>query len=317
MWSSGRPVGTPDCRDGGRGPAAHAGRPSAHLLRPLPQSKAAQWRSAGRCCATKRNSAYMRDTGDPTTAEGGQIEWGYEEHHPRLHPRDLLEKEQARQSPSQRDLAASAGPSPWSGRWSGRRSSASSATTRAIPSTARPQTTTDGGPSMGESQKVRGLWYAVGIWVKDGPGMGKLIADWMTDGRTAIDHSRMTTPASPLPAPGEVHRGAVHRDSDLQSAGASASRLRAAVYSPLTVLRAGEGARRHHGARGLGARLRLRGERAPAGQVRRPHPGARERVGQPPLLAVSNAEHLDSENCGIINLSHFYICDIEDPAMSR
>ncbi len=51
------------------------------------------------------------------------------------------------------------------------------------------QTTTDGGPSMGESQKVRGLWYAVGIWVKDGPGMGKLIADWMTDGRTAIDHA--------------------------------------------------------------------------------------------------------------------------------
>ena len=25
------------------------------------------------------NSAYMRDTGDPTTAEGGMIEWGYYE----------------------------------------------------------------------------------------------------------------------------------------------------------------------------------------------------------------------------------------------
>jgi glycine/D-amino acid oxidase-like deaminating enzyme len=52
------------------------------------------------------NSAYMRDTGDPTTAEGGMIEWGYyEEKNPRLvHPRDLLEKEQARLSPSQRDL---------------------------------------------------------------------------------------------------------------------------------------------------------------------------------------------------------------------
>ena len=34
------------------------------------------------------NSAYMRDTGDPKTPEGGQIEWGYyEEHEPRLvHP---------------------------------------------------------------------------------------------------------------------------------------------------------------------------------------------------------------------------------------
>ncbi|OWK21642.1 hypothetical protein AJ88_18170 [Mesorhizobium amorphae CCBAU 01583] len=52
------------------------------------------------------NSAYMRDTGDPKTAEGGQIEWGYyEETNPRLcHPRDLLEKDQARLSPSQRDL---------------------------------------------------------------------------------------------------------------------------------------------------------------------------------------------------------------------
>ena len=48
------------------------------------------------------NSAYLRDTGDPTTAEGGQIEWGYyEEKDPRLvHPRDLLEKEEARLSPS-------------------------------------------------------------------------------------------------------------------------------------------------------------------------------------------------------------------------
>ena len=52
------------------------------------------------------NSAYMRDTGDPTTAEGGMIEWGYyEEKSPRLcHPRELLEKHQARLSPSQRDL---------------------------------------------------------------------------------------------------------------------------------------------------------------------------------------------------------------------
>jgi hypothetical protein len=50
------------------------------------------------------------------------------------------------------------------------------------------QVTADGGPSIGESQKVRGLWYGVAIWVKDGPGMGKLIADWMTDGRTEIDH---------------------------------------------------------------------------------------------------------------------------------
>jgi len=52
------------------------------------------------------NSAYLRDTGDPKTSEGGMIEWGYyEEKEPRLcHPRDILEKEESRLSPSQRDL---------------------------------------------------------------------------------------------------------------------------------------------------------------------------------------------------------------------
>ena len=57
------------------------------------------------------NSAYLRDTGDPTTSEGGQIEWGYyEEKDPRMvHPRDLLEKEECRLSPSQRDLERPAG----------------------------------------------------------------------------------------------------------------------------------------------------------------------------------------------------------------
>jgi hypothetical protein len=51
------------------------------------------------------------------------------------------------------------------------------------------QVSAAGGASCGESQKVRGLWYCVAIWVKDGPGYGKLIADWMTDGRTEIDHA--------------------------------------------------------------------------------------------------------------------------------
>jgi glycine/D-amino acid oxidase-like deaminating enzyme len=52
------------------------------------------------------NSAYMRDTGDPTTAEGGQIEWGYyETDNPAAVPSARHPgKEQARLSPSQRDL---------------------------------------------------------------------------------------------------------------------------------------------------------------------------------------------------------------------
>ncbi|MGF1560572.1 MAG: FAD-dependent oxidoreductase [Geminicoccaceae bacterium] len=136
------------------------------------------------------NSAYMRDTGDPTTTEGGMIEWGYyEEREPRLcHPRDILDKSQARLSPSQRDLDMEQVMEPLE---------------RAIELTpilgelgydekrsfnGLLQVTTDGGASIGESQKVRGLWYAVAIWVKDAPGMAKLLVDWMTDGRTEIDH---------------------------------------------------------------------------------------------------------------------------------
>ncbi len=137
------------------------------------------------------NSAYLRDTGDPTSTEGGMIEWGYyEEKDPRMcHPRDLLEKEEARLSPSQRDLEMDQIIEPLE---------------RAIELTpilgelgydekrsfnGLLQVTADGGPSIGESPKVRGLWYGVSVWVKDGPGTGKMIADWMTDGITEIDHS--------------------------------------------------------------------------------------------------------------------------------
>ena len=136
------------------------------------------------------NSAYLRDTGDPVTTEGGQIEWGYyEEHAPRLvHPRDILEKEEARLSPSQRDLDMEDIIGPLE---------------RAIELTpilaelgyddkrsfnGLLQVTADGGPSIGESADVRGLWYAESVWVKDGPGTGKVLADWMTDGLTERDH---------------------------------------------------------------------------------------------------------------------------------
>jgi len=136
------------------------------------------------------NSAYLRDTGDPKTPEGGQIEWGYyEEKDPRMvHPRELLEKDEARLSPSQRDLDVEQIMGPLE---------------RAMELTpilgelgfdekrsfnGLLQVTADGGPSIGESPDVRGLWYCESVWVKDGPGTGKVLADWMTDGRTSLDN---------------------------------------------------------------------------------------------------------------------------------
>jgi len=47
--------------------------------------------------------------------------------------------------------------------------------------------TPDGMPILGESPEVRGLWSAAAVWVKEAPGIGKTIAEWMTDGCPEID----------------------------------------------------------------------------------------------------------------------------------
>ncbi|WP_166353982.1 GcvT family protein [Phytoactinopolyspora limicola] len=47
--------------------------------------------------------------------------------------------------------------------------------------------TPDGGPLLGETPEVRGLWSAAAVWIKEGPGVGRALADWMTDGATEID----------------------------------------------------------------------------------------------------------------------------------
>jgi glycine cleavage system aminomethyltransferase T/glycine/D-amino acid oxidase-like deaminating enzyme len=267
------------------------------------------------------NSAYMRDTGDPKTAEGGQIEWGYyEETNPRLcHPRDLLEKHEARLSPSQRDLDMEQVLDPLE---------------RAIELTpilgelgyneshsfnGFLQVTTDGGPSMGESQKVRGLWYAVAIWVKDGPGMGKLIADWMTDGRTSIDHhaidysrfyphqmteqyiwDRCTETAM------KVYNPAVHPREPFSKG----RNIRRSPFYEREKELGGHfmelgGWERAHGYAANEHLLEKYGDRIP---VRENEWDNRH------FWRVSNAEHLAlSDDCGIINLSHFAMYDIEGP----
>ena len=47
--------------------------------------------------------------------------------------------------------------------------------------------TPDGAPVLGETPEVRGLWSAAAVWVKEGPGVGRLLAEWMTDGHPEID----------------------------------------------------------------------------------------------------------------------------------
>ncbi|RIY03674.1 FAD-dependent oxidoreductase [Aureimonas flava] len=267
------------------------------------------------------NSAYLRDTGDPKTAEGGQIEWGYyEERDVRLvHPRELLEKHEARLSPSQRDLEMEQVLEPLE---------------RAIELTpilgelgyneghsfnGLLQTTTDGGPSMGESRKVRGLWYCVGIWVKDGPGMGKLIADWMTDGRTAIDHNRIDFARF---NDFQLDEGFIE-----ERCTETARKIYNPPVHPREPFAGGRGIRRspfHEREKELGGYfMELGGWERAHGYAANEHllekfgnrvPVRENEWDNRHFWRVSNAEHLEmTENCGIINLSHFAIYDIEGP----
>jgi glycine cleavage system aminomethyltransferase T/glycine/D-amino acid oxidase-like deaminating enzyme len=267
------------------------------------------------------NSAYMRDTGDPKTPEGGQIEWGYyEETEPRLcHPRDILEKHEARLSPSQRDLPIEQIMEPLE---------------RAMELTpilgelgynenhsfnGLLQVTTDGGPSMGESQKVRGLWYAVAIWVKDGPGMAKLLVDWMTDGRTEIDHhaidyarfypfqtteefieARCTETAM------KIYNPAVHPREPF----AGGRNIRRSPFYEREVELGGHfmelgGWERAHGYASNEHLLDKWADKVP---VRESEWDNRH------FWRVSNAEHLEmSDNVGMVNLSHFAMFDVSGP----
>ena len=47
--------------------------------------------------------------------------------------------------------------------------------------------TPDGMPVLGETPEVKGLWSAAAVWVKEGPGVGKSVAEWMVNGESHID----------------------------------------------------------------------------------------------------------------------------------
>ena len=264
------------------------------------------------------NSAYLRDTGDPTSTEGGMIEWGYyEEKDPRMcHPRDLLEKEEARLSPSQRDLEMEQIMEPLE---------------RAMELTpilgelgfdekrsfnGLLQVTADGGPSIGESAKVNGVWYAVSVWVKDGPGTGKLIADWMTDGSTELDHSAIDV-ARYYPFQQEeqyihdrcyetafkIYNPAVHsREPYTKGRGLRRSPFYEREKALGGYFMEAAGWERAHGYASNEHLLEKYADQVPV----REHEWDNRH-----FWRVSNAEHLQmSADVGMVNLSHFAIIDV-------
>ena len=47
--------------------------------------------------------------------------------------------------------------------------------------------TPDGMPILGETAEVKGLWSAAAVWVKEGPGVGRALAEWIVHGESEID----------------------------------------------------------------------------------------------------------------------------------
>ncbi len=47
--------------------------------------------------------------------------------------------------------------------------------------------TPDGAPVLGETPEVKGLWSAAAVWIKEGPGTARAVAEWMTHGHSEID----------------------------------------------------------------------------------------------------------------------------------
>ncbi len=132
------------------------------------------------------NSAYVRDTGK---SEGGMLEWGYyEQYKPRLvDASDIGNPEKTALSASMRHLeleqvldaltrASDTVPLIEQLGWDERHSF-----------NGLLSVTSDGASLIGETPEVRGLWLCEAAWVKDGPGVARLCAEWMVRGTTPVD----------------------------------------------------------------------------------------------------------------------------------
>jgi len=236
-----------------------------------------------------------------------------------VHPRDLLEKEEARLSPSQRDLemdqileplerAMELTPILGELGWDEKRSF-----------NGLLQVTADGGPSIGESPDTRGLWYAESVWVKDGPGIGKVLADLMTDGYTEMDINSIDVaryyPIQKTPTyiydrcyetAFKIYNPAVHSREPYSKG----RHLRRSPFWSREEELGGyfmelSGWERAHGYASNEHLLEKYGDRIPE---RENEWDSRH------FWRVANAEHLEmSENAGMFNLSHFAIYDITGP----
>ena len=112
--------------------------------------------------------------------------------------------------------------------------------------------TLDGMPLIGETPEVAGLWSAAAIWIKEGPGSGKSVAELMVHGESEIDvyesniaraypHQKTRTHIQARVGEGfnDVRDRPSRRAVGVGPAGQAASGLRARAGAPRRLLRGG------------------------------------------------------------------------------
>jgi glycine cleavage system aminomethyltransferase T/glycine/D-amino acid oxidase-like deaminating enzyme len=178
--------------------------------------------------------------------------------------------------------------------------------------------TCDGSPILGESL-VKGLWTAAAVWIKEGPGVGRAVAEWMVEGHSEIDvnhsdiarfhphqmrreHTRLRTSESFIKTYGIVHPSEQYesdRDVRLAPMHESQQKLGAVFFETA-------GWERPHWYESNAGLLDQYGDAV----LPREHEWD-ARWWSP----IINAEHLRMrEAAGVIDLSAFQILDIEGPA---
>jgi hypothetical protein len=178
--------------------------------------------------------------------------------------------------------------------------------------------TPDSSSIIGESTEVKNLWLCEAVWVKEGPGAGKLLAEWMTHGRTKQDiHSVDSARHYPIQkgddyvrsrcyeSAQKIYTPAVHpREPFATSRG-----MRVSPFYEREVALGGyfmevAGWERAHGY--------AANEETLLAKYRDQVPAREAEWDNRHFWEVSNAEQLAmSDGVGMINLSHFAIFDVE------
>jgi glycine cleavage system aminomethyltransferase T/glycine/D-amino acid oxidase-like deaminating enzyme len=177
--------------------------------------------------------------------------------------------------------------------------------------------TSDGSPILGESL-VKGLWTAAAVWIKEGPGVGRAVAEWMVEGHSEIDvshsdiarfhphqmrreHTRLRTTEAFIKTYGIVHPSEQYesdRNIRLAPMHESQKKLGAVFFETA-------GWERPHWYESNSALLDAYGDAV------MPRDHEWDARWWSPII---NAEHLRlREAAGIIDLSAFQVLDIEGP----